>query len=102
MSKSVLLSYIFIADVTRVKREVKIEKKPHKNTILSGANSQATEISSATGKKGVLPIIPDKTAFISADHAAFVYSCSVRDFRAQSANHLINSGLQSAEHKSFD
>ncbi len=27
----------------------------------------------------------DKTAFMSADCAAFVYSCSVRDFRAQSA-----------------
>ncbi len=30
MSKSVLLSYIIIADVTRVKREVKIEKKTQK------------------------------------------------------------------------
>ncbi len=54
----------------------------------------------------------DKTAFMSADRAAFVYSCSVRDFRAQSANHLIkfgtsvrraqiiwfSSGLQSANH----
>ncbi len=50
MSKSVLLSYIIIADVTRIKREIKIEKKTHKNTILSGANSQATELSSATGR----------------------------------------------------
>ncbi len=51
MSKSVLLSYIIIADVTRIKGEIKIEKKTHKNTILSGANSQATELSSATGRK---------------------------------------------------
>ncbi len=28
-----------------------MEKKPHKNTILSGANSQATELSSATGRR---------------------------------------------------
>jgi len=51
MSKSVLLSYIIIADVTRIKREVKKKKKKktHKNTNLSGANSQATELSSATG-----------------------------------------------------
>ncbi len=60
--------------------------------------------------------MPDKTAFMSADRAAFVNSCSVRDFRAQSANHLVqfgtserraqiiwlSSGLQSAERKSFD
>ncbi len=69
----------------------------------------------------ILPIMLDKTAFMSADRAAFVYSCSVRDFRAQiiwfssglqSANHLIkfgtserraqiiwfSSGLQSANH----
>ncbi len=37
----------------------------------------------------ILPIMPDKTAFMSADRAAFVYSCSVRDFRAQSTNHFI-------------
>ncbi len=63
----------------------------------------------------ILPIMPDKTAFMSADRVAFVYSCSVRDFRAQSANHLFmfgtserraqiiwfSSGLQSAERKSF-
>ncbi len=56
--------------------------------------------------------MPDKTAFMSADRAAFVNSCSVRDFRAQSANHLVqfgtserraqiiwfSSGLQSANH----
>ncbi len=49
MSKSVHLSYIIIADDTRIKREVKKVKKKHiKSTILSGANSQATELSSAT------------------------------------------------------
>ncbi len=42
----------------------------------------------------------DKTVFMSADRAAFVYSCSVRDFRAQSANHLIQLGT--SEHESFD
>ncbi len=47
----------------------------------------------------ILPIIPDKTAFMSADRAAFVYSCSVRDFRAQSANHLFMFGT--LERKSF-
>ncbi len=60
----------------------------------------------------ILPIMLDQTAFMSADRAAFVYSCSVRDFRAQSANHLVkfrtserraqiiwlSSGLQSANH----
>ncbi len=56
MSKSVLLLYIIIADVTRVKREVKIEKKTHKNTILSRANSQATELSSATGSSEVVVV----------------------------------------------
>ncbi len=49
MSKSVLLSYIIIADVTRIKSKNR-RKKTHKNTILSGANSQATELSSATGR----------------------------------------------------
>ncbi len=47
----------------------------------------------------ILPIIPDKTAFMSADRAAFVYSCSVWDFRAQSANHLFMFGT--LERKSF-
>ncbi len=47
----------------------------------------------------ILPIMPDKTAFMSADRAAFVYSCSVRDFRAQSANHLFMFGT--SERKSF-
>ncbi len=42
----------------------------------------------------------DKTAFMSADRAAFVYSCSGRNFRAQSANHLIKFGT--SEHESFD
>ncbi len=42
----------------------------------------------------------DKTAFMSADRAAFVYSCSVRDFRAQSANHLVKFGT--SERESFD
>ncbi len=55
MSKSVLLSYIIIADDTRIKkRSKKIKnrlKKTHKSTILSGANSQATELSSATGRR---------------------------------------------------
>ncbi len=63
----------------------------------------------------ILPIMLDKTAFMSADRAAFVYRCSVRDFRALSTIHLIkfgtsesraqiiwfSSGLQSAERKSF-
>ncbi len=44
--------------------------------------------------------MPDKTAFMSADRAAFVNSCSVRDFRAQSANRLIQFGT--SERKSFD
>ncbi len=47
----------------------------------------------------ILPIMPDKTAFKSVDRAAFVYSCSVRDFRAQSANHLFMFGT--SERKSF-
>ncbi len=47
----------------------------------------------------ILPIMPYKTAFMSADRAAFVYSCSVLDFRAQSANHLIKFGT--SERKSF-
>ncbi len=41
----------------------------------------------------ILPIMPDKTAFMSVDRAAFLYSCSVRDFRAQSANHLFMFGI---------
>ncbi len=49
----------------------------------------------------ILPIMPYKTAFMRADRAAFVYSCSVWDFRAQiiwlcsglkSANHLVQFG----------
>ncbi len=51
MSKSVLLSYIIIADDTRIRREKsknRLKKKHIKSTILSGANSQATELSSAT------------------------------------------------------
>ncbi len=47
----------------------------------------------------ILPIMPDKTALMSVDRAAFLYSCSVRDFRAQSANHLVQFGT--SEHKSF-
>ncbi len=56
----------------------------------------------------ILPIMPDKTAFMSANSAAFVYSCSARDFRAQiiwfssglqSANHLVQFGT--SERKSF-
>ncbi len=58
----------------------------------------------------ILPIMLDKTAFMSADRAGFMYICSVRDFRAQGANHLVqigtserksiwfSSGLQSANH----
>ncbi len=56
----------------------------------------------------ILPIMPDKTAFMSVDRAAFLYSCSVRDFRAQiiwfssglrSTNHLVQFGT--SERKSF-
>ncbi len=43
--------------------------------------------------------MPDKTAFMSADRAAFVYSCSVRDFRAQSANRFVQFGT--SDRKSF-
>ncbi len=45
----------------------------------------------------ILPIMLDKTASMNADRAAFVYSCSVRDFRAQSANHLIK--FRTSEHR---
>ncbi len=39
----------------------------------------------------ILPIMPDKTAFMSADHAAFVYSCyqGIRFIKPLSKRHLV-------------
>ncbi len=73
MSKSVLLSYIIIADDTRIKKrskEIKNRlKRTHKSTILSGANSQATELSSATGRR-VAQSIPVDCAHIPTRETA--------------------------------